>query len=442
MKSYRIDRRQFLRRASRVAVGAVGFPYLVSGAALGKDGAVPASERIVMGAIGTGGQGTRHIAGGIWVQGGGFLSKPQVQFVAVCDVNAKRRQQARKIVNQYYGNQDCKEYGDFRELLVRDDIDAVLIATGDRWHPLISIAAARAGKDAYCEKPSSVTMEEAIAMADVVRNYHRVYQVGTQQRSSWAFRFACELVRNGYIGEVKEVTVGVGGTWTYAEHNLPAELIPPYLDYNMWLGPIRWRPYNKDFVNSWMAYRDCSGGEMTNWGAHHFDIAQWGLGMDDSGPVEIIPPTDDKDFRVLTYRYANGTIMTRDPEKLVKAAGTDNGVMFTGTEGKVTVWRYSVKTWPDSLIRTKLGVNDIHLYQSKNHQDNFLECVKTRKRTITDMDIGRRSITICHLGNIAYELGRPLRWDPVKERFVGDKQANRMLSRPMRGPWHLRKSVY
>lgn len=181
---------------------------------------------------------------------------------------------------------------------------------------------------------------------------------------------------------------------------------------------------------------------MTNWGAHHFDIAQWGLGMDDSGPVEIIPPTDDKDFRVLTYRYANGTIMTRDPEKLVKAAGTDNGVMFTGTEGKVTVWRYSVKTWPDSLIRTKLGVNDIHLYQSKNHQDNFLECVKTRKRTITDMDIGRRSITICHLGNIAYELGRPLRWDPVKERFVGDKQANRMLSRPMRGPWHLRKSVY
>lgn len=429
----RINRREFLGRA---AATAVGFPYIVSSAALGKRRAVAASERIVMGAIGCGGQGTRHIGGGIWVDGGGFLSKPNVQFAAVCDVNVRNRQQARNIINKHYGNKDCAEYGDFRELLSREDIDAVLIATGDRWHPLVSIAAAKAGKDAYCEKPSSVTIAEAIATAETVKRCKRVYQVGTQQRSSWAFRHACELVRNGYIGEVKEVTVGVGGTWTYTEHNLAAERIPPWLDYEMWLGPIRWRPFNKDFVGAWMAYRDCSGGEMTNWGAHHFDIAQWGLGMDGDGPVEIIPP-DGKDYKVLTYRYANGEVMTRDPEKLAAAAGTDNGLMFEGTKGRVAVWRYAVKTWPEKLVRRRLQVNDIHLYESKNHQDNFLECVRTRRRPITDMEIGRRSITVCHLGNIAYELGRPLRWNPQAERFVGDEEANRMLSRPMRSPWHL-----
>jgi predicted dehydrogenase len=389
-----------------------------------------------MGAIGCGGQGTRHIGGGIWVDGGGFLSKPNVQFVAVCDVNARNRQQARGLVNKYYGNKDCAEYGDFRELLAREDIDAVLIATGDRWHPLVSIAAAKAGKDAYCEKPSSVTIAEAGAMRETMRKYKSIYQVGTQQRSSWAFRHACELVRNGYIGEVKEVIVGVGGTWTYSEHNLPEQRVPPWLDYNMWLGPVRWQPFNEGFVGGWMAYRDCSGGEMTNWGAHHFDIAQWGLGTDGTGPVEIFAP-DGREHRVLTYRYANGVVVTRDPERLQREAGVDNGVLFVGTEGKVAVWRYAVKTWPDALVKVRLGVNDLHLYESKNHQDNFLECVRSRHQPVTNMDIGCGSITVCHLGTIAYELGRRLQWDPESERFVWDDEANRLLSRPMRSPWHL-----
>ena len=436
MKNVSLNRRQFLKNAAAIAAGSLGFSYLVSDRALGRGDVVAASERIVMGVIGTGGQGTRHIGGGIWVEGSGFLNKPDVQLVAVCDVNAKNRQHARDIVNKYYGNNDCAEYTDFQDLLAREDINAVLIATGDRWHPLVSIAAARAGKDIYCEKPSSVTIEEAIAMAQEVSRCGCVYQVGTQQRSSREFRFACELVRNGYIGKVTKVTVGVSGAPAYATCDLPAESVPSWLYYNMWLGPIPWRPYNRGFVNGWMAYRDCSGGEMTNWGAHHFDIAQWGLGMDDSGPVEIIPP-DGKEFKVLTYRYADGVIMVRDPDELKAACGQDNGLMFTGTKGRVAVWRYEVKTWPENLLKIRLRVDDLHLCQSKNHHDNFLQCVRTRQRPITDMEIGKRSITVCHLGNIACELRRPLKWDPHIERFAGDGQANRMLSRPYRTPWHL-----
>jgi predicted dehydrogenase len=212
--------------------------------------------------------------------------------------------------------------------------------------------------------------------------------------------------------------------------------VPDYLDYDMWLGPIPWRPYHKDFVGGWMAYRDCSGGEMTNWGAHHFDTAQWGLGMDDSGPVEIIPP-DGKDYPVLTYRYANGATVTRDPEKLQGETGQGNGVLFTGTEGKVAVWRYDLRTWPESLKKQKIGPDEIHLHESENHHTDFLNSVRTRAKPGSNIDIGCRSITVCHLGNIAYELGRPLRWDPKKEAFVNDPQAQRMVYREMRSPWHL-----
>lgn len=185
-----------------------------------------------------------------------------------------------------------------------------------------------------------------------------------------------------------------------------------------------------------MAYRDCSGGEMTNWGAHHFDTAQWGLGMDDSGPVEIIPP-DGKNYRVLTYRYASGAIVTRDPPKFLKETGQGNGVLFEGTEGKVAVWRYTLRTWPENLIRQKIGPNEIHLHESENHHTDFVNSVRTRAKPGSDIAIGCRSITVCHLGNIAYELGRRLQWDPIKETFVNDPEADRMIRREMRSPWHL-----
>ena len=384
-----------------------------------------------MGAIGVGGQGTRHVGGGIWVQGGGFLSKPDVQFVAVCDVNARHRDNARNIVNKHYGNNDCAACDDFRELVVREDIDAVLVATPDHWHVLTSIAAVKAGMDVYCEKPLSLTIREARELADTVRRYGRIFQTGTQQRSWREFRFACELVRNGYIGDVKSITVNVGGTcdwWCDA----PGEPEPEWLDWNMWLGPAPWRAYTPRIApGGWMAYRDYSGGEMTNWGAHMFDVAQWAMGMDESGPVEIIPP-DGKDVKVLTYKYANGTIMTRDA-----ISRNTPGVLFTGTEGKIEVSREHLIASPATLLRQNIGPNEIHLYESKNHPDNFLQCIRTRERPASDAEVGCRSITVCHLGNIAYWLRRPLRWDPKNEQFLNDAEANRMRSRAMRAPWRL-----
>jgi predicted dehydrogenase len=339
-------------------------------------------------------------------------------------------------VNHKYGNRDCSAYRDFRELLARSDIDVVLIATGDRWHPLLSIAAARAGKDIYCEKPVSLTIEEAKVMREVIRRHRIVFQMGTQQRSSYQFRFACELVRNGYIGDVKEVVVAVGGPVSKQEKILPPQPVPDYLDYDFWLGPIPWRPYHPDFVAGWMGFRDCAGGEMTNWGAHHFDIAQWGLGMDSSGPVEIHPPDGKENFH-LTYHYASGARMTRDPERMKRETGQDNGILFVGEKGKVAVWRYALETWPPNLVRQRLGPNEIHLHACDNHHTDFLNSVRSRQEPGSNLEIGCRSITVCHLGNIAYELGRPIRWDPGREEFVNDPTASRLLARAMRPPWHL-----
>jgi predicted dehydrogenase len=432
----RLARRPFLRHLARAGLGALAFPDLIPSSAIGAGGNTAPSNRIVMGCIGVGGQGTRGMAGGIWAPEGGFIGRPEIQVVAVCDANGKNRANAQNIVNQKYGNRDCAAYTDFRELLARPDINAVLIATGDRWHPLVSIAAAQAGKDVYCEKPTSVTIAEALAVRAAVRRYGTVMQVGTQQRSSYSFRFACELVRNGYLGEVKEVTVAVGGPPTFRHCDLPAEPVPDWLDYDLWLGPIPWRPYHSRFVGGWMAYRDCSGGEMTNWGAHHFDIAQWGLGMDDSGPVEILPP-NGKDLRVLTYRYANGALVTRDPDRLQREAGQGNGVLFTGAKGKVAVWRYELRTWPERLARHKLGPDELHLHACDNHHTDFIRSIRTRARPGSDIAIAARSITVCHLGNIAYELGRPVKWDPQQERFVNDPEADRLFSRPMRSPWRI-----
>jgi predicted dehydrogenase len=384
-----------------------------------------------MGAIGVGGQGTRHVGGGIWVQGGGFLSKPQVQFVAVCDVNARNRDNARNIVNKHYGNSDCAAYNDFRQLVAREDIDAVLVATPDHWHALTSIAAAKTGKDIYCEKPMTLTIEQARTVSNTMKRYGRIFQVGTQQRSWREFRFACELVRNGYIGGVKSITVNVGGPprWSC---EAPGEPEPDWLDWNMWLGPAPWRSYTSRIApGGWMGYRDYSGGEMTNWGAHMFDVAQWALGMDESGPEEIIPP-NGKDYKVLTYKYANGTLMTRDA-----ISRNVPGVLFTGTEGKIEVSRDHLVATPETLLRQKIGPNEIHLHESKNHPDNFLECIRTRERPASDAEVGCRSITVCHLGNIAYWLERPLKWDPKKERFLNDPEADRMKNRPMRAPWRL-----
>jgi predicted dehydrogenase len=400
-----ITRRRFLKTAGAATLGA---PLVINGSALGLDGATPANERITTGIIGLGGPA-----------GGGA---PGTQLLAVCDVREDK-------LARHRGRADVSLYHDFRELLARDDVDAVLIGTPDHWHCLPAIGAAKAGKDVYCEKPMSLTIHEARAMVTAVRRYGCVFQTGSQQRSEYGgkFRFACEMVRSGRIGRLKSINVNVGGP--SGDCYEPAEPEPDDVDWDMWLGPAPWRPFNGRILRGWRAYRDYSGGGMTDWGAHHFDIAQWALDADDSGPVEIIPP-DGKEVPLLTYRYANGV-------EVYHGGGGGGGVVFNGTEGKIAVDRGNLQTWPASIMQKPIGPNEVHLENTtdQGHKGNWLHCIRTRQKPICDVEIGCRSVSVCHLGNIAYLLKRPLEWDPVGEQFVGDPEANRWLDRPKREPW-------
>ena len=417
------NRRQFLKAA---AAGSLSLTAVLSRAA-GQKGP---NDRITLGVIGTGTQGRGLLHN--------FLGQPGTQVVAVCDVDTTRREHARRTVEEFYTAKaskefkGCAEYKQFGELIGRSDIDAVVIATPDHWHAYMAIAACNAGKDIYCEKPLSLTIHEARAMVQAARKNQRVFQTGSMQRSSSEFRKACELVRNGRIGKVKQVIVDVGGPSRPCD--LPEETIEPGLDWDLWLGPAPIRPYNsvlsprgvhKHFPD-WRNYREYSGGMMTDWGAHHFDIAQWGLGMDESGPVEIIPPADPQATRGVRYLYANGVEMIH---------GDSGGVLFVGTDGKILVNRGKFEATPASIAETPLTDKDIRLYNSYNHGKDFLDCVRSRKKPICDVEIGCRSVTVCHLGNLAYWNHRTLKWDPAKERFVGDDEANGWLDRPKRGMW-------
>src|SRR5258705_966896 len=454
-----LSRRRFLK-ASAAALAAAGCsskngknavegnrtPDIVPSSAVGTEQTPPPSQRINMGFIGIGNMGSGHLSG--------FVNNREVQLLAMCDVREEVRNRTKKQVEETYANvfdkgsySGCATYLDFRELLQREDIDAVLIAVPEHWHAIIAIEAARAGKDIYCEKPLSHTIREARAMVNAVRRYQRVFQTGSQQRSDNNFRFACELVRNERIGKLKSVHVNVGGTSNWAF--LPEEPIPPGLDWDRWLGPAPWAPYNPErasgsYSGGWRLIRDYSGGMMTDWGAHHFDIAQWGLGMDESGPVEIHPP-DGQEHKVLTYIYGNGVPVyhmfgpneAEVPLPFKEKDRKVNGVLFLGDNGWVEVNRGYIKTFPEAIGKEPLGPNDVHLYNSKNHAGDWLSCIKTRRRPIADVEVGARTITVCHLGNIAYWLNRPIKWDPAKEEIIGDEQASRMLQMPMRGPWRL-----
>ncbi len=423
--SKQISRKSFLKKAASALV----FPALVPASVLGNGKRVAPSDRITLGFIGLGGQGTNQLIGTRWAPRGGFLGRDDTHVLAVCDVNRLRLKRAQNSVYKRYGNKDCSAYHCYEELLARPDIDAVVIATGERWHPLLSIAAAKAGKDLYCEKPHTLTIRETQLVAETMKRYGTIMQVGTQQRSWHEFRFACELVRNGYIGDVKTVRVNVGGLPSLA-CNAAGEAVPDWLDWNRWLGPVPWRAYTSKIApGGWMGYRDYSGGEMTNWGAHMYDIVQWGLGMDGSGPTEIIPP-NGKDVPLLTYLYPNGTEVVYD-----KISSTFPGVRFEGTNGMVEVAREYVITEPTSLRRQRIGPNEIHLHRAYNHQTNFLEAVRIRCRPSSDAEIARRSLTVCHLGNIARWVNRPLKWDAKNEQFVNDDEANRMMFREPRSPW-------
>jgi len=428
-----VTRREFIKGAGRASLGALAFPYIVPATALGAEGAVAPSNRIVMGAIGVGGQGTGNMRR--------FLGDGSVQMVAVCDVDKSHREAARGIVNEKYGNQDCADYNDFRELLARDDIDAVCIGTPDHWHGLVCIAAAKAGKDMYCEKPLVNTIAEGRAVCNAVTRHGRVLQTGSHERSRHSVRFACELVRNGRIGKLHTMRVNL--PWDGRDLSFPPQLmpVPEGFDYDMWLGPTPWAPYNEHRCHFFFRYiLDYSGGEVTDRGAHIIDLGQLGNGTDHTGPVEVTGEGKfmrDGMFDVaeayrFDFTYADGV-------RMLCASEWPRGIRFEGTDGWIFIHIHGgrLEADPPSLLDEKVGPDEIHVGRSPGHHEDFLNAVRIRRQPMAHAEIGHRTATMCHLANIAMVTGKRLEWDPVRECITNDEEANRMTARPMRSPWTL-----
>ncbi len=430
----KITRRDLLKKAAGTAAAAVCFPYVVPSSALGKAGTVAPSNRVVMAGIGLGWQGTANMKS--------FLGRDDVQFIAVCDIDKNHLAQAKQTVDKTYGNQDCATYHDFRELLARGDLDAVSIALPDHWHSIPAIAAARAGLDIYGEKPLSHTLLEGRAMCQAVERYNRIWQTGSWQRSVEKFHRACELVRNGRIGKVTHVEVGLGrghSDYAHTRNQQTPGPPPPELDYDFWLGPAPWAPYCPARVHkNWRWVLDHGGGKIMDWVGHHVDIAHWGLGLDYTGPVEVegwgkFPPDGVWDAPTeyeFTCKYANGVTM-------VVASRFESGTKWYGEHGWVAVDRSKLRTEPARLLREKIGPDETRLYYSRDHWGNFIECVKTRRTTITPCEIAHRSATVGHLAQIAITLGRKIRFNPQTEQILDDPTASRMLGKVMRSPWSL-----
>ena len=418
----RISRRGFLKGAGAVGLAA---PYVITSTALGGSGRPPASERITMGTIGVGGRGRYDM--------GAFMQNDDVQMVAVCEVRGDRRERAKKQVDDHYGNKDCDTYIDLREMLARDDIDAVLIATGDNWHSLASCMAARAGKDIYSEKPLSVTIGESRVVAETMRRFSTVFQCGTQRRNIGNFVFAVNLARSGKLGNLQ--TMHAEKAWPKSGLDftvLPEQPQPPrkVMDWDQWLGPALWRPYNKKYYQRgfWARHGDFSGGSITEWGSHTVDLCQWANDADDTAPVEYEPINEQLDVEA---RYANGV-------KLVIRKGLRFGtcpVRFEGDEGWVeTGDSGEIDAEPKSLLE---GRNFPGGYPADNHVREFLDCVKTRQQPVSTANAAHHSITACHCANVAVRLRRRVKWDPQKEEFIDDPEANRLRMRAVREPWRL-----
>ena len=426
-KESRITRRSFLKGTAVAAGTTMTFPAIVPSSVFG---AYSPSNRIVMGAIGVGSQGSGDMRG--------FLSKPEVQMVAVCDVDKSHRDNAKKTVDERYRNSDCTVYLDFRDLIGRSDLDAVQLAMPDQWHAIPAIAAARAGLDIHGQKPLARSIREGRAICNAVHRYGRVWQTGSQQRSDWKFRRACELVRNGRIGKILKVEVGLptGG----ATDVKPVTQVPEGLDWNFWLGPAPYVPYRGVVHWNWRWIMDYSGGQLTDWAGHHIDIAHWGMGWDYTGPVEIegkgnYPkeglynvPTEYK----FACKYADGTIMT-----VANNQQLTQGAKWYGEKGWIHVNRGGLNASNEKILREEIAPNEIKLYESRDHKQNFLDCVKSRKLTICPVEVGLRSISVALLGEIAMLTGRKIKWDPEKEEIKGDPEASALLGRSYREPWVL-----
>jgi predicted dehydrogenase len=435
--SQAMSRRGFLKRTSALAAGAVAIPAIIPASAMGADGHVAPSNRLVMGCIGVGSQGTGNMKG--------FLGYKEVQVVAVCDVDRAHRQRAEGIVNEVYGNTDCAGYHDFRELLDRPDLDVISLAVPDHWHAIPAIAAAKKGYDIYAEKPLALTIREGQAMVDAVARYGTIWQTGSWQRSRSNFHRGCELVRNGRIGEVHTVRVGLPtGKEIEPQPEMP---IPDGFDYDFWLGPAPDAPYTEERCHwdfRWIF--DYSGGQLTDWAAHHCDIANWGMGTEHTGPISVKGrgefPKDGIWNTAIHYSlecvYAPGASPVAPNGFTMHVSDEFMGCRFEGTEGTIFVNRGDVlEAEPASLLGSSIGAGGVHLHKSADHPQNFFDGVRARRQCVAPITPAHRAITIAHLGNIAMKLEREIKWDPVAERFVNDPEADRFLERAMRAPWHL-----
>jgi predicted dehydrogenase len=454
-----VSTKGFTRRSLMKSAGAtLAAPLLMQSSARGAAATLPASERVNLGFIGVGMMGRGHLRR--------LVDERAAQITAVCDVDQWRLTDAQSQVDRAYAAgqksgqyKGCAAYKDFRELLARPDIDAVLIATGDRWHAVHTVMAAKAGKDIYCEKPISLTIHESRAMVDTVRRYGRVFQGGLQQRSTREFRTAVRLIHEGRLGALKVIYANRVGTNDFV--NLPEEPVPATLDWDMWVGPAAWHPYNSRYhhlgqpkiVVPWRFNRDFCGGDMTTSAVHNLDIAQWALGMDDSGPVEIKPPGPGE--TTVTYKYANGVIVQSFqhvlnekehyiPEGWDPKFKFDYSLLFVGERGWIYAGRKGILFASSPDLLADVGGNrtqaqtyaDIEVPGAVHHR-NWLQSIRTRQRPTSDVAISARSTDMAHLGSIAFWTGRTLKWDPIKEEFPGDDQANRMRQRALREPWTL-----
>ena len=445
------NRRQFLKRAAGVASASLAFPHIVPSSALGRDGAVAPSDRVTMGFIGVGGMGQEYLRA--------FIYQPDVQVLAVCDPNRWRREQAQHFVNGQYNKQVCAAHNDFRELVARPDIDAVCIASLDSWHVLHALAAVRAGKDLSVAKPLGMSIDEIKLLREETNRHGRVFQFVRLMRTEPEFRFACELVRNGRIGKLKTIKVGVhsgaggGRDWPEGDNErsgvakIEPEPVPEWLDYEMWLGPAPAAPYTTARLAypHWFHVSDYSLGYVSGWAIHLIDIAQWGHGTELTGPVEVsgtaVWPHDDALCDNPTswdvhYEYADG-VRLQCTGSSPNFPGVRHGVTFEGSEGWVFAkWGNVLEAQPKSLLESKIGPNEIHLQVIDSYEKNFIECVKSRGRTICPIDVAVRDDTVCQLGWISFKLqNRKLKWDPEKEIFPDDPDASRLMKRTLRSPW-------
>ena len=426
----KINRRDFITAAA----GALSFPYVINPSALGNAGSILPSERLTMGAVGLGGQGMHNLKN--------FLTHDDLHVLAVCDVDTKHRLRAKQTVYSAYDNKDCSAYNDFRDILIRPDIDTVMIATPDHWHAIISIEAAKAGKDIYCEKPISLTVAEGRAVADTMKRYGTVYQSGTQRRSNICFRFAVDIARSGALGRLH--------TLHCYYHNGPtcppqkSEPVPNGFDYNMWPGPAPYEPYTpRRCHGSFRWIYDYSGGQLTDLGAHFNDLAQWAHGSQYAGPTEFEGwATFPKDglFNTpvnfaLTATYPDGVKMVIHDE--TEPDRGPRGNKFVGSDGWISVDDAGKITTSSTEIIRKINFVQKGYEFMAGHHRNFLDCVKTRKQTIAPAEVAHRSTTTCHVANICLRLGKKLRWDVKNERFVNNPVADKMLARTIRIPWHL-----